>query len=1050
MNDLKRLVVYFYIHYLTFTQPILLTKTIVQMTDELKKKAIGIVFVILMLLFSGTSLLAQANTVRGTVTNEAGETLPGVNVVVQGTFVGTVTDVNGSYSLEVPLTGNLVFSFIGYRTRIVPIEGQQTINTVLETDLLRLDEIIVVGYGAQRKSDITGAITSVDAERLRDVPSASISRALQGKAAGLEIQSTSTRPGGSTQIRIRGNRSLTASNDPLIVVDGIPFSGSLNDISTDNIESIEILKDASATVIYGSRGANGVILITTRRGQEGELRLTYNAYQGVTNVARRYELFNAEEFVRLRTVAGYTNYLPSEKESLLLGRETDWQDLFYQTGFTSNHEVSLSAGTSRTQYALTGSYFRETGVLPDIAFTRYSMRAAIDQMVGRHVRVGITSINSVSITDGQSANPMFQALTWSPLSPAYNADGTVNERPGWDTEIDFSAIVLRDQSRWKEQNRRFASFNVLYGEINLARGLKNRINLGIDFADTKYNNFFGSNTPFRNGRENTAQVQSNDNFAYTIENLLTYENTFAGRHRITLTGMASAQESTTTSSRLDATGIPADFLQFNNLSLADVVEAPADNNFFSRWSLVSFMARVNYAFDDRYLLTITGRTDGSSRLSPGNKWHTYPAMALGWNIMNEDFMQNVRIVENLRLRVGYGQTSNTAINPYATLGGLTGSFYSFGDRGVRGYYVTTLPNADLGWEYTTTTNAGIDFGFLNGRVTGSVDYYIQRTHDLLLGKALPPSMGVPGQFMVNVGETKNRGLEVVLNGVVVSPNQPGDFGWELNTNVFFNREEIVALQDPAITKDIGNGWFVGHPSSAIFDYVKTGIWQLDEAAEAATFGAAPGDLKLLDFAGGGANGDEPDGRITDVDRRIIGSGQPDFQGGFTSTFRFRGFDLSVVSFFRFGSTIISNLHMPGDYVNRLDGRRNGIRVDYWSPENPTNDMPRPRIGFDAARTSVLGYFDGSFMKIRSINLGYDLDQGFAGFLGANSGLRIFASITDPFLLFSPYVEAGGVDPEPNRTGNTIQGGEGVPARALRIGLDTPPTRKIIVGFNYRF
>lgn len=1012
------------------------------------RKAIGLT--LFALLFSGFSLWAQTISIQGNVKDEAGENLPGVNVILVGTQVGTVTDVNGNFTIEAPGTGVLSFSFVGYKSKNVPIQGQTVINVVLDDDVLGLEEIVVVGYGFQKKSDITGSITSVDVSKIRDVPSPSIMRALQGKTAGLEIQNLSTRPGGSTQIRIRGNRSLSGSNEPLIVVDGIPFGGTLNDISLDDIQSIEVLKDASATVIYGSRGSNGVIIITTKRGAAGDLKISYNGYQGITNVSRKYDVYNAEEFVKLRSAAGYTNYLPVEKESLLLGRETDWQDLIYQTGVSSNHEITLSAGTQTTQYAFSGGYFRETGVLPEMGFTRYSMRAAIDQSIGKYIRVGFTSINSASITDGQSANPMWSLVSLSPLSTPYNMDGTVREQPGYDTEETYNPLTLKDSDRWKEQNRRFASFNMLYAEVTILEGLKNKVNLGLDISDDKYGNFYGSNTPFRDGKLNSAQIKNSDNFSYTLENILTYDKTI-DKHRLSFTAMGSIQESVHMSSRIEASNIPVNYLQFYNFSRAEDIIVPQDDNNYTAWAMASVMARANYAYDDRYLLTITGRADGSSRLAPGNKWHSYPAVALGWNIMNESFLSSVSAISNLKLRMGYGQTSNQAVNPYATLGGLSGTFYNFGDTGVRGYYVSSLPSYDLSWEFTNTVNAGLDFGFLKGRITGSVDVYKQQTNDVLLQKALPASLGVPGNYWVNVGKTENRGLEMVLNGVVISPSTADGFKWELNANIFLNREKILELQDPSIKRDVGNGWFVGYPSSAIYDYVKLGIWQLDEADEAASYGSAPGQIKLLDFAGGGANGDEPDGVITDADRRILGSAQPDFQGGFTSTFRYKGFDLSVVTYFRVGGMIISALHMPTDYVNRLAGRHNGIKVDYWTPENPTNDMPQPNATIDASRTHVLGYFDGSFLKIRSINLGYDLNSKYLAFMGANSSLRIFASVSDPFIFFSPYVKAGGVDPEPNAQNHqTISGGEGVPRRALKIKLDTPPTTKFVLGVNFKF
>lgn len=998
--------------------------------------------------------LAQNVRVTGSVMDKNGDPLPGVSIVVKGTTSGTITAGNGAYELEAPsATSTLVYSFIGFESQEIVVGNQSVINVNLADENLGLDEVVVVGYGVQRKSDITGSITSVDMSKLKDVATSNVTKALQGKTAGLEVQNMSTRPGGDTRIRIRGNRSLTASNDPLIVVDGIPYGGSLNDINSDDIGSIEILKDASATVIYGSRGANGVIIITTKRGKAGDVKITYNGYMGVNNVARQYDVFDAEEFTKLRTVSGWNDYLAVETESMLLGRETNWQDLIYQTGKISSHEVSMSGGSEKTQYSVSGAYFNETGVLPEMGYQRYNMRFAVDQEIGKYLKVGLTSMNSYALTDGQSASPMWALVSLSPLAIPYNADGSVVEQPVYPSYNTYNPLTLKDTNRWKEQNRRMATFNSIYGEVNLAKGLKYRVNVGIDFYDNKYNNYFGSNTQFKEGGLNTAQVQNSDNLSWTVENLVTYEKTFAEKHRLSFTGMYSAQESEFTSSRFNLTNVAADYLQYNNPSLAETVEAPSNNNNTSTWGLVSYMGRINYAFADKYLVTLTGRADGSSRLSPGNKWHSYPAVALGWNIVNEPFMENIPAITNLKLRVGYGQTSNTAVNPYSTLGGLSRSLYNFGEDGVKGQYVTTLPNKALGWEFTTSTNIGVDFAVLDGRISGSVDAFLQQTDDLLLGKSLPPNLGVSGSYLENVGKTENRGLEIVLNGTIFRPKTEDGFGWDVSANMFMYREKIVALQDPSIKKDIGNGWFVGEPSSSIYDYVKQGIWQLGEETEATVYNCKPGDIKLLDFAGGGENGNEPDGKITDADRRIIGSSQPDFQGGFTSTWNYKGFDFSVVGYFRSGGLIVSTVHMPNAYFNRLDGRRNNLKVDYWSETNPTNDMPKPNASIDASKSSVLGYFDGSFLKIRSINLGYNLPKSLTHYIGDNSTVRVYTSVTDPFIFFSPYIDKGGVDPEPTGTreqdGNSSSLGA-VPAKALVVSLSTPPTTKFIFGLNIKF
>lgn len=1007
------------------------------------------IIILLLFLFVPVIMMAQNITVTGTVTDTDGNPLPGTNISVLGTQTGVVTDATGYYSIDVPPDSRLLFNFVGYNSFIVDVNNQRVIDVIMEEDLQQLDEVVVIGYGTQRKSDITGSIVSVDASKLRDAPASSLTKTLQGKAAGVEIQNLSRRPGGNTQIRIRGNRSLSASNDPLIVVDGIPFSGSLNDIATDDVASIEVLKDASATVIYGSRGSNGVILITTKRGKPGDLKVSLNTYYGVTQVAREYDLFDAEGFVKLRSAANNTSYVPDEIESLLLGRETDWQRLMYQDGQVQNYEITLSGGSEQSRYSFTGGYYDETGILPEISFDRYNARFAIDQKLGKRIRIGLSSMNSHSVTNGQSANPMFQILAMSPLAVAYNDDGTVKNQPMYPLEDYYSPLTIKDTERWSEQNRRVASFNTFYGELDLFEGLKYRLNAGYSFNQNKYNNFYGSNTSFRSGGLNQARVQNSDNQDYTIENLLIYEKEVADNHRINFTGMQSIQGDITYSSRFDATNVPADYLQYNNFSLAETVEAPSGNNFVSEWTLVSYMARINYAYSDKYLLTITGRADGSSRLAAGNKWHYYPAVALGWNIARESFMENLGFISNLKLRLGYGQTSNTSINPYSTLGGLSRTVYDFGDRGVIGQYVSTLPNKNLGWEFTSTANVGIDFGFLNGRLQGSVDAYLQRTNDLLLGKSLPASQGVPGQFLENIGKTENRGIEVILEGTILrSPSIKG-LTWDLNTNFFFNREKIVALQDPSIEKDIGNGWFVGYPTSAIYDYVKLGIWQLDEAEEAETYGRVPGQVKLEDFAGGGDDGNEPDGKITDADRKVIGSSQPDLMGGFTSTWGYYGFDLSVVGYFRIGGMIASSLHMPNNYLNRLDGRRNQIVVDYWTPDNPTNDMPQPSASIDASRTDVLGYFDGSFLKIRSINLGYTLDKSVLNILNFDGSFRVYASVADPFILFSPYLKEGGLDPEPTNYARDDVA-LGLPGRTLVIGTSTPPARRIMFGVNVTF
>lgn len=1000
--------------------------------DVFKKEVIATLLLLLVVHFG---LRAQDVTVSGQVLDAGGISLPGVNITVSGTSTGTITDVEGNYSITVAPDAVLVFNYVGYALQEVPVNGRTLVNVVLEEDMLRLDEVVVVGYGAVRKSDVTGAITSVDVAGLREVAASSISQSLQGKTAGVEIQNIGAKPGANSQIRIRGNRSLTASNDPLLIVDGIPYSGSLSDIASDDVESMEILKDASATVIYGSRGANGVIIITTKRGKAGQLRVNYNGYTGVSKVARYYDVFNAEEFVDLRTHAGFTAYSSTEIESLMLGRETDWQDIGFQSGIVNNHEVGVTGGSEDTQYSMSMGYYDESYVIESMGFERYNLRLAIDQKIGDRVKVGLTTMNTMAFTEGETANPTWSLVSLSPLAVPYNRDGSLIEQPTYGTDDTYNPLTLMDENRWAENRRKFTTFNTGYLQVDILEGLQYKLNAGLDFSANKYNNFYASNTPFKNGAQNEAQVQNQDVLSWTIENMILWNKTI-NNHRIGFTGMQSAQKSTSTSSRFSGKDVAADYLQYNNFFLSDILQATSNNNYFSEWSLLSYMARVNYVFDDRYLVTLTGRADGSSRLAEDNKWHYYPAVALAWNAYNESFLEGVDFLTQLKVRLGYGQTSNTSIDPYRTLGGLTAVQYSYGDRGVPGYYVSSLENPNLGWEYTTSYNAGLDFGFFRGRLSGSVDLYLQQTKDLILAKTLPFTTIVTGAFYENIGETENRGLEFVLNGNILSGSGVGGLKWDVSANLFLNREKIVSLQG-GVSEDVGNGWFVGQPTTAIYDYVKTGIWQLDEADEAAVYERQPGDIKLADL--------NNDGSITPDDRKIIGSQEPDFSGGFSSNWEYRNFDLSVVGYFRVGGTIVSTLHMPNDYVNRLDGRRNGLKVDYWTPQNPTNAYPKPKSD-PGSFTNPLGYFDGSFLKIRSINLGYTFNNVFR----SDAKLRVYGSVVDPFVFFSPYLDAGGINPEPTGTAEGANDSVGLPSRSLVISLGTPPTTKYLFGLNFSF
>ncbi len=1008
-------------------------------------KTFGLIFI---LFFIPILIYAQNITVKGVVKDTHGELITGASVAEKGTTNGTITDIDGKFSLNMDANGTLNISFVGYKPETVKVNGKTSFNVTLGEDNELLDEVVVVGYGTQRKSDVTGAIVSVNDKSLREIQSANISQALQGRLPGISISQTSTRPGQSGQIRIRGSRSLNASNDPLIVLDGIPFEGSMNDINPSDIKSIDILKDASATAIYGSRGANGVILVTTSRGEAGKARVTYNGSYGIKDIYKKYEVFNGEEFTRLRNIAGaYTN-LPQEQAMVDAGMETDWQDLMYQTGYVTQHDVGLSGGNQKGKYSFGIGYYDETTVLPGQGFKRLSLKTTIDQEIGNWLKVGVTTNTSYGITDGESASFMYQLVTLSPLSPAFNEDGSYYTQPSYPNENYYNPLFINNDDSWEQKRKRFSSFNSLYGEINFTDYLKYRINVGLSYRQDNYGHFYGSATPFRNGEISQAAVQNALSTSWTVENLLYFEKTFNKKHKLNLTGMYSAQESMAHTSYMEATDLIADYMLYYNLGHYNTENGsatiPAGNQSYYKTGLLSYMFRANYGYDNRYAVTVTGRRDGASVLATGHKWHTYPAAAFAWNVSNEEFAKDWSWLDMMKLRFGYGQTANQSVGAYSTLGSLTQNKYNFGDNYSYGYYVSSLANSSLGWEHTDTYNLGLDFSVLNSRLSGSIEYYTQNTKDLLLNKSLPSTSGVPGNVMVNLGETENWGMEFSLSGKLIETK---DFSWNLDANIYFNRNKIVKL-DGEITQDEGNGWFVGHPIDVIYDYKKLGIWQLDEADVAAKYGFEPGDIKIADI--------DNNGEINTDDRTIIGNYEPKFEGGFTSRMAYKNFDFTIVGFYRVGGTLVSTIYQPQSYANMLQGRRNQIKVDYWTPTNPTNAFPKPSSqdrpgGSKSEYSSTLGYYDAGFLKIRSVTLGYT----FSDKLLKNTGIasaRVYCTLQNPLTLFSEYMnKVGGIDPEATGKGNQGSGYSGpIQSRQLTVGLNTPSTRNYLFGVNISF
>lgn len=1037
-------------------------------TDPLKTTFLLLLIAAALCLPSGA--MAQIH-VRGKVLDEAGHPLPGAAVQVKGSASSTVTGPGGDFELIVPSSSAvLVISYIGYISQEANVAGRSDITLTLQPDQKSLEEVVVIGYGTQRAEAVTGSVASIRGEALREVPSANITQALQGRIAGVEMTQNSTRPGAGMQIRIRGTRSLntdpnSGQDAPLVVLDGIPFSGSINDIDPNSIRSIDILKDASATAIYGSRGANGVILVTSFRGQQGQAaRVSYHAFYGFKNLFSRVPMMDGPKFARLRTEATRTQqelnigtFSPSSDE--LENANTDWQDLLYRNAMTTSHDVSLSKGSEKGNFSVGVGYYKDQSVLPTNDFNRYSIRAAVDQQAGRYFRFGLTSNNSYTVTEGGQVG-IADALGASPLASPYDADG--NLKRATFASIDPYRVWTKDlindlKDRWLSESKGLGSYNNVYGEVHApwVEGLRARVNLGLNIRQTTGGFFTGKGvTSATNPDEpSSAGINNSTMTDWTIENVLSYDRAF-GKHEFNAVGLFSAQQNTFYRSDISVRDLAAEHFQYFNLGQAPQgnITINPNNQGHTVWGLQSWMGRAMYNYDNRYMLSATVRADGSSRLAPGKKWHTYPAISAGWNIAQESFMQEITPVSLLKLRVGYGVTSNQAVAPYATLGRLSNRFYNFGDNGDEsyetGYIISELPNENLGWEFTNTWNFGLDFGLFAGRLSGTVEYYKQHTKDILLAVDLPPTTGV-NRFTSNIGETENKGLELSLNGLIL--DKPNGFRWEAGINLYANRNKLLALTSGA-DRNEGNWWFVGHPINVIFDYERIGLWQEgDPHLDVLEPSGNVGMIKVK-YTGDYDAGGVPVRQIGADDRQIL-EFDPKFQGGFNTRVSYKGFDLGIVAAFKHGGTLISTLHGGTSYLNLLNGRHNNVSVDYWTPENTGAKYPRPG-GITAADNpkymSTMAYFDASYLKIRTLSLGYN----FGGEWMDNAGIsqaRIYFTAQNPFVLFSPYHKESGLDPEPNSYGDQNQAVTTQIVRRLPVvGYNVPATRNYLVGLNFTF
>ncbi|GGE96244.1 SusC/RagA family TonB-linked outer membrane protein [Hymenobacter cavernae] len=898
--------------------------------------------------------LAAEGPVTGTVLDEKGNGMPGATVVLKGTTLGTTTDVNGRFTLNIPAgatTPTLVISSIGYVKQEIPVGTQTTFSIKLAQNTQDLNEVVVVGYGTQKRSDVTGSVASVPQDRLERIPVSNVAQALQGAVAGVNITASSSVPGSQPNIQIRGVRSITAGTNPYLVVDGVPFPGNLNDINPNDIASIEILKDASSTAIYGTRGSNGVILVTTKRGKTGKPQIRYNGYAGPEYMVNKLHPLNGpafsekwQEFTRQRGINLSPVPNTGELENYNAGRTTDWMDLVKQQGFIQDHNASISGGTENVKFFVSGDYFKQKGIIKGYQFQRISLRSNIDATLTDWLRVGTSAFYSTSNDNGGRAD-LSLAQVLSPYGTPYNPDGTYTIYPQPPEQLVKNALLGLTTQREDRVNQLTGTG---YAEVEptFIEGLKYRLNATYSYRPGRFANYNGRAFGDLRG---TAQLINDERQNYTVENLLFYNRTF-GKHHFDLTALYSAQENRYFTTSQTATGFINDRIGFN--SIGSGANTPTISSYSERRTLVSQMGRLNYNYDSRYLFTVTARRDGSSVFgAEADKYAIFPSVALGWNIGNEAFLKDQSTVNVLKLRFSYGTTGNEGINPYGTITGNGLLQYAYGGVPTTGVQPNRIGNPLLKWEQTTSANYAVDFGFLKNRITGTVEYYDAKTEDLLLNRQIPIISGY-GTILDNVGSVRNRGLEVSLTTANV---QNSNFTWETTLNASGNRNKLLSLGYTS-ADDIGNNLFIGRPLNGVYTYVKTGVWQQGEDPSGQDPTAKPGDLKFADL-----NGDK---QITTLDRRYLGTNLPKWQGGITNTFTYKGLSLRV--FIQTVQGVLKN----NNNLNFLDlgGRLNTSReVGYWTPENKSQDRP----GLSYINPRQYGFpSNGSFTRLKDLTLNY--------------------------------------------------------------------------------
>ena len=980
---------------------------------------------LLCFVFSSYALVLYAQQpVTGRVS--AGDSaLPGVIVYIKGSSVNTQTDNNGRFSINAPKGASLTFNLMGYLSKEIPVNNRSTINVELEPTTQGLGEVVVVGYGTQKRKDLTGAISSLNASAYKDQPVLNASSALQGRVAGVSVANSSGAPGGAVKIRIRGANSINASNDPLYVIDGVALSSiGIQDINVNDIASMEVLKDASATAIYGSRGANGVIIITTKSGKSGDMHVEYNGFMSSNKPMKKYDLLDAQAYAEMANhIAGSAVFADP---SSYAGKGTDWQDLIFHNGVTQNHQLSVSGGTEKSRYYISGYYVNQSGLLENTGQEKFALRANLDSKLGKKVSIGLgifaSHANSHNNGDiGGKGNPVTAALAWAPTEPVYDSAGQYNR-------FAISPIWSNPYMTIKERKSDIsANSAVLNGRLkyDITDWLSFNVNVGLDMTSSRTS--FLNNDWVSPGNPGSGQ-SSLENYTIQNSNALTFHKKFNEKHDLTVMGIVEETSSKYNTFAANGSGLTSTSNGYYNLGLNT---SQSISSAYTNWALLSYVGRVSYTFNDKYLVTATYRADGSSKFqSTANKWGYFPSVGLGWRLSEEKFIKDLGIFSNLKLRGSWGITGNQSINPYSSLGLLTGVQYSYGTGTLyQGYLLGSPSNPDLKWETTKQTDIGLDVGLLGGRLNITADYYNKRTKDLLLQVPIASYDG-GGTMYKNVGVVSNKGFEVFVEIAAV---QQHDFTWTSTINASAYRNRVVSLgKDSILYRPVIGGGLI----NTNIQVVKTGQalgafylipWQGVYSSDNTATGSRTGDNHYTDVSGNGSIGYE--------DRVIAGSAIPKLQWGFNNNFRYKQLELNVFVQASHGNKIF-NATYAGIAAPTSDVKYPTLAesANYVTAKNTGAEWADPASKTGRSYVESTQYLqDGSYVRLKNVSISYSLQKKVTRF----ADIRFTLSAQNIYTI----TKYKGYDPEATSTSATSDADAGIDLGAY------PSPRTITFGVN---